>query len=101
MAYGLANIAGLRSRSRPNGLGVMEATLSGILVGFGTPRTIAIWGVIAWRLVNFWLPIPLGRQRTCRCVSIRPRETQAGSRHEGPCGGRVGGGRSSSVGVDA
>ena len=59
VAYGVANIVAALPIT-PNGLGVMEATLSGILVGFGTPRTIAIWGVIAWRLVNFWLPIPLG-----------------------------------------
>lgn len=59
VAYGVANIVAALPIT-PNGLGVMEATLSGILVGFGTPRTIAIWGVIGWRLVNFWLPIPLG-----------------------------------------
>ena len=59
VAYGVANIVAALPIT-PNGLGVMEATLSGILVGFGTPRTIAIWGVISWRLVNFWLPIPLG-----------------------------------------
>jgi hypothetical protein len=30
------------------------------LVGFGSPRGIAILGVITYRLVNFWLPIPVG-----------------------------------------
>jgi hypothetical protein len=24
------------------------------------PKTVAILGVLAWRLVNFWLPIPMG-----------------------------------------
>jgi hypothetical protein len=30
------------------------------LVGFGSPRGVAILGVITYRLVNFWLPIPVG-----------------------------------------
>ncbi|MDQ6797492.1 MAG: hypothetical protein M3011_05615, partial [Actinomycetota bacterium] len=30
------------------------------LVGFGTPRGVALLGVAAWRLFNFWLPIPIG-----------------------------------------
>lgn len=59
VAYGLANIAGALPIT-PGGLGIIEGTLSSILVGFGTPRTIAILGVISWRLVNFWLPIPVG-----------------------------------------
>jgi len=29
-------------------------------VWFGAPKEIAILGVIAYRLVNFWLPIPIG-----------------------------------------
>lgn len=44
----------------PGGLGVVEATLTSTLVGFGTPRGIAILGVIGYRLVEFWLPIPVG-----------------------------------------
>jgi hypothetical protein len=44
----------------PGGLGVVEATLTSILVGFGTPRGAATLGVVAYRLINFWLPIPLG-----------------------------------------
>lgn len=44
----------------PGGLGVVEAVLTATLVGFGAPRGVAILGVISYRLVNFWLPIPLG-----------------------------------------
>jgi hypothetical protein len=29
------------------------------LVGFSTPRGVAILGVVSYRLVNFWLPIPM------------------------------------------
>jgi hypothetical protein len=34
--------------------------LTSTLVGFGAPRAVAIMGVITYRLLNFWLPIPLG-----------------------------------------
>jgi len=59
VAYGLANILAAIPIT-PGGLGVVEFTLSGTLAGFGVPASIAYLGVIAWRLVNFWLPIPLG-----------------------------------------
>ena len=29
-----------------------------LLVSFGVTRSVATLGVLAWRLVNFWLPIP-------------------------------------------
>jgi hypothetical protein len=41
-------------------LGIVEGVLVPTLVGFGSPRGIAILGVITYRLVNFWLPIPVG-----------------------------------------
>jgi uncharacterized protein (TIRG00374 family) len=44
----------------PGGLGVVETVLASSLVGFGTPAKIALFGVLAYRLVNFWLPIPIG-----------------------------------------
>jgi hypothetical protein len=59
VAYGLANILAAIPIT-PGGLGVIEFTLSGALVGFGLPASIAYLSVISWRLINFWLPIPLG-----------------------------------------
>jgi hypothetical protein len=44
----------------PSGLGVIEGVLIPTLVGFGVPRETAILGVLGYRLVNFWLPIPVG-----------------------------------------
>jgi uncharacterized protein (TIRG00374 family) len=44
----------------PGGLGFVEAALVPLLVGFGTPKTTALLGLLTWRLVAFWLPIPLG-----------------------------------------
>jgi putative heme transporter len=59
VAYGLANILAAVPLT-PGGLGVIEALLTTTLVAFGTTRAVAILGVVAYRLVNFWLPIPLG-----------------------------------------
>lgn len=59
VAYGLANVMAALPIS-PGGLGVVEAILIPTLVGFGTPATQASIGVVAYRLVNFWLPIPVG-----------------------------------------
>lgn len=59
VAYGLANILAVIPVT-PSGLGVVEGVLIPTLVGFGVPKATAILGVISYRLVNFWLPIPLG-----------------------------------------
>ena len=59
VAYGLANVLAAIPIT-PGGLGVVEAVLTATLVGFGAPRGVAVLGVISYRLVNFWLPIPFG-----------------------------------------
>jgi hypothetical protein len=59
VSYGLANVLAAIPLT-PGGLGVVETVLTSTLVGFGTPRGVAILGVLAYRLVNFWLPIPVG-----------------------------------------
>ena len=59
VAYGLANVLAAIPIT-PGGLGIVEGVLTSTLVGFGSPRAIAILGVISYRLINFWLPIPIG-----------------------------------------
>ncbi|MDA8025762.1 MAG: lysylphosphatidylglycerol synthase transmembrane domain-containing protein [Actinomycetota bacterium] len=59
VSYGLANVLAAIPIT-PGGLGVIEGVLTSTLVGFGSPRAIAILGVIGYRLINFWLPIPIG-----------------------------------------
>ena len=44
----------------PAGLGVVDSVTPLLLVSFGITRSVATLGVLAWRLVNFWLPIPAG-----------------------------------------
>jgi uncharacterized protein (TIRG00374 family) len=55
----LANIAAYVPLT-PSGLGVVEGVTVPLLVGVGTPHGIAILAVLAWRLLNFWLPVPVG-----------------------------------------
>jgi uncharacterized protein (TIRG00374 family) len=58
-AYGLANVAGALPLT-PAGLGIIETVGPLLLVSSGVTRSVATLGVLAWRLVNFWLPIPAG-----------------------------------------
>jgi uncharacterized protein (TIRG00374 family) len=58
-AYGIANVLGAIPVS-PAGLGVIDSVTPVLLVGFGLTRSVATLGVLGWRLVNFWLPIPAG-----------------------------------------
>src|ERR1700744_3382499 len=58
-AYGIANVAGALPIT-PAGLGVVDSIAPLLLVSFGVTRNVATLGVLAWRLVNFWLPIPAG-----------------------------------------
>lgn len=44
----------------PSGLGISEAVMIPALIAFGSPRTAAILGVLTWRLIAYWLPIPIG-----------------------------------------
>ncbi|OYV65402.1 MAG: hypothetical protein B7X07_03180 [Actinobacteria bacterium 21-64-8] len=59
VAYGLANIFAAIPIT-PGGLGVVEGVLIATLQGFGVPASQAILAVLAYRLLNFWLPIPIG-----------------------------------------
>ena len=58
-AYGIANVAGALPVT-PGGLGVVDSVAPLLLVSFGVTRSVATLGVLGWRLVNFWLPIPIG-----------------------------------------
>lgn len=58
IAFGLANVLGLLPLA-PGGLGIVEGILIPTLIGFGSPAGTALLGVLAWRLINFWLPIPV------------------------------------------
>jgi len=73
-AFGLANVLAAIPVT-PGGLGVVEAVLTSALVGFGTPRGTAVLGVVIYRLVNFWLPIPVGGLAYLS-LKVGPRSTR-------------------------
>ena len=85
VAYGIANVLAALPIT-PAGLGVVEAFLIPALVGFQVPRGVAILGVLAWRALNFLLPIPIGLA-SYLSLSRRDRESPgatAGARSEQP-----------------
>jgi uncharacterized protein (TIRG00374 family) len=83
VSYGLANVLAAIPLT-PGGLGVVEAVLTSTLVGFGVPRGVAILGVIGYRLVNFWLPIPVGglSYLSLRAKRDAPREQKREELHK-------------------
>jgi uncharacterized protein (TIRG00374 family) len=77
VGYGLANVLAAVPIS-PGGLGVIEGILIPTLVGFGSPRSIALLGVVSWRLFNFWAPIPVSG------LSYASLRAQDWGQHRGP-----------------
>lgn len=59
ICYALANIVAVIPLT-PGGIGVVELVLTTALVAFGASHQVAGLGVISFRVVSFWLPIPLG-----------------------------------------
>jgi uncharacterized protein (TIRG00374 family) len=77
VAYGVANILAAIPIT-PGGLGLVEGSLIPILVGFGVPSVSASLGVLSYRLINFWLPIPVGGAAYLSLKVHPPAEDQAG-----------------------
>jgi uncharacterized protein (TIRG00374 family) len=59
VAFGLANVLAALPIT-PGGLGIVEGVLIPTLVGFGADRTSAALGVAAYRLVQYWMTLPVG-----------------------------------------
>jgi uncharacterized protein (TIRG00374 family) len=79
LGYGLACILALVPIT-PGGLGVVEGVLVPTLVALGSPYGAAVLGVTAWRLVQFWMPIPLGGLSALSLVAGRPGRRGGGPR---------------------
>jgi hypothetical protein len=58
VAYGAANLAGLLPLT-PGGLGVVEGILIPTLTLLGAAGGPVVLGVLTWRALEFWLPIPV------------------------------------------
>ncbi|MBP3043293.1 flippase-like domain-containing protein [Arthrobacter jiangjiafuii] len=59
LAYSLATLLALVPLT-PGGLGLVEAVLVPMLAAMGAPQHVAVMAVLCWRVVQFWLPIPVG-----------------------------------------
>ena len=57
VAFALANLAAIVPLT-PGGIGVVELSLAATLVGLGAPAAPTAVGIAAYRVFNFWLPIP-------------------------------------------
>ncbi len=44
----------------PSGLGISEALMIPALVAFGSDHTAAVLGILTWRVIAYWMPIPIG-----------------------------------------
>jgi len=59
VGYGLPLLFG-KVGILPGGLGIVEGTMAILYGGFGVPSAILIVGILAYRLLSFWLPTLLG-----------------------------------------
>ena len=56
--YGLGSILAMLPLT-PGGLGLVEGLMVPVFVAFGVPAPVALLGVLGWRLLEYWMPIPL------------------------------------------
>jgi hypothetical protein len=59
LAYGAAALLTMIPIT-PGGLGFVEAGLASLLVVAGIPSSTALLATLAYRIVSFWLPLPVG-----------------------------------------
>lgn len=59
IAYSIAYTVGMFAPT-PGGLGAVEALLLATFAGFGVPSAVAVATVLVYRLMNYWLPFPIG-----------------------------------------
>jgi uncharacterized membrane protein YbhN (UPF0104 family) len=58
-AYGLTQLAAALP-IMPGGIGVVEGTLSVLLIAYHMPAPTAIAAVMLYRIISFWIPVTVG-----------------------------------------
>ena len=71
VGYGVANLVTALPHT-PGGLGLVEAGMTGTYAALGTETSVALAGVLAYRLIAFWLPVLFGVPQYLRSP-VRPR----------------------------
>jgi uncharacterized membrane protein YbhN (UPF0104 family) len=56
----------------PGGVGVVEGTLSLLLVAYGMPSATAVAAVLLYRLISFWILVPIG-WASAAAIRLEPR----------------------------
>jgi putative heme transporter len=82
LAYGVAQVAGSFPLI-PGGFGIVEGSLSVVLIAYGVGRVPAVSAVLAFRVVNFWLAIAAG-WATAGLIALRMRRVARTARAGGP-----------------
>ncbi|MBV9049028.1 MAG: UPF0104 family protein, partial [Solirubrobacterales bacterium] len=59
VAYAIAQIAA-NLPITPGGIGIVEGTLSLLLVAYGMPTSTAVAAVLLYRIISFWIFVPVG-----------------------------------------
>lgn len=59
LAYGVSQIAAVIP-VMPGGLGLVEGSITSVLVAYGQSRVPTLAAVLAYRIIEYWLTIPLG-----------------------------------------
>jgi uncharacterized protein (TIRG00374 family) len=72
LAYGLVCILGLLPIT-PGGIGIVEGVMVPMLVAIGAGPETAVLGVVAWRLIQFWMPMPLSALTATALMLRSPR----------------------------
>jgi uncharacterized membrane protein YbhN (UPF0104 family) len=78
-AYGAAQLVGLLPVT-PGGLGIVEGVLIPSLILLGAAGGPVVLGVLTWRAMEFWLPIPVAGITYLSLRLHRPKELRALSR---------------------
>lgn len=92
LAYGAGQLAAVLPIT-PGGLGVVEGSLTIALVAFGGAEASSVAAVLVYRLLSFWLMLPLGWGAWAGInLSGRRRTRRAIDPRAGPAGALVGAG---------
>jgi putative heme transporter len=73
VAYAIGQVAENLPIS-PGGIGVVEGTLSVLLVAYGMPSDTALSAVLLYRIISFWILVPIGWMTAASLVLLHRGE---------------------------
>lgn len=76
LAYGVSQVVAALPIA-PGGLGLVEGSLTVVLVAYGAARVPALAAVLVYRLANYWLAIALGWATVGGLALVRRRDVAA------------------------